>query len=342
MLIKGSPSAGYFGQRLSDATFQTTPAMLASLPLSQLWRDAPLRMGAAALLLALGLQQAVVRSDLDDRLYAAWMRASVPAQEAGRGIGLFGYQAEIQGKALAGVADNASGLAWSGDTGTLFLAINNPEQIIELSPRGEVLRRIELSGFSDVESLDWVGGSRFVLAEERRQALVLVDLNETQTRIARDQARSFSLGIEAGNNKGFEGIAWDPRDNGLYIARERDPMRLYKLLGLLDGGPNAQISLVADLPEEAGALAHNSDLSGLHFDPVSNSLLVLSDESRLLSEVRPNGRAVSFLELSRGWHGLEKDVPQAEGVAMDEEGTLYLVSEPNLFYVFKRSAGERR
>jgi uncharacterized protein YjiK len=33
---------------------------------------------------------------------------------------------------------------------------------------------------------------------------------------------------------------------------------------------------------------------------------------------------------------LQKTVPQAEGIAMDDDGTMYLVSEPNLFYVFKK------
>jgi uncharacterized protein YjiK len=38
----------------------------------------------------------------------------------------------------------------------------------------------------------------------------------------------------------------------------------------------------------------------------------------------------------RGFHGLKQTVPQAEGVALDDDGTVYIVSEPNLFYVFKK------
>ncbi|MGK8346741.1 SdiA-regulated domain-containing protein, partial [Pseudomonas aeruginosa] len=34
-------------------------------------------------------------------------------------------------------------------------------------------------------------------------------------------------------------------------------------------------------------------------------------------------------------------IPRAEGVAIDDEGTIYMVSEPNLFYVFRKKSGER-
>ena len=50
------------------------------------------------------------------------------------------------------------------------------------------------------------------------------------------------------------------------------------------------------------------------------------------------GRPLSTLSLRKGYQGLERTVPQAEGIAMDDAGTLYLVSEPNLFYVFKPAA----
>ena len=36
------------------------------------------------------------------------------------------------------------------------------------------------------------------------------------------------------------------------------------------------------------------------------------------------------------FNGLQKTNPRAEGVAMEEQGTLYIISEPALFYRFKR------
>ncbi len=78
------------------------------------------------------------------------------------------------------------------------------------------------------------------------------------------------------------------------------------------------------------------DLSSLQFDEGTGHLLALSDESRLVVELDTDGEPVSTLSLLRGMHGLKRSVPQAEGVAMDDRGVLYLVSEPNLFYVFSK------
>ncbi|MOA64726.1 hypothetical protein D3C78_1908710 [compost metagenome] len=48
------------------------------------------------------------------------------------------------------------------------------------------------------------------------------------------------------------------------------------------------------------------------------------------------GKVVSFRSLAGGFAGLQKGIPQAEGVTIDDEGHLYLISEPNLFYRFTR------
>ncbi len=76
------------------------------------------------------------------------------------------------------------------------------------------------------------------------------------------------------------------------------------------------------------------DLSGLHFDQGSGHLLVLSQQSMLLAEVSHEGERISYLDLERGFNQQVEDIPQAEGVTVDAQGDLYIVSEPNLIYRF--------
>ena len=77
-----------------------------------------------------------------------------------------------------------------------------------------------------------------------------------------------------------------------------------------------------------------NDLSSLTLHEASGHLLLLSDRSKLVVEYDADGNPISMLPLWRGFRGLKASVPQAEGVALDSDGRLYIVSEPNLFYRF--------
>jgi uncharacterized protein YjiK len=57
----------------------------------------------------------------------------------------------------------------------------------------------------------------------------------------------------------------------------------------------------------------------------------------MLLELDELGEQVSFMTLLGGFNGLKETIPRAEGVAIDEQGTLYMVSEPNLFYRFEKT-----
>ena len=153
----------------------------------------------------------------------------------------------------------------------------------------------------------------------------------------------------------LSGLTFDPERRTLFAITNSHPeiielsldgrvLRRIPVVGLED--PEAieylapSLYVVADDPMRDDALPLK-DLSSLHFDAASGHLMALSDESRQIVELDRQGRPVSRLILRGGRHGLQASVPQAEGMAMDDQGRLYVVSEPNLFYRFARphSAG---
>nr|ART35410.1 A233 [uncultured bacterium] len=63
-------------------------------------------------------------------------------------------------------------------------------------------------------------------------------------------------------------------------------------------------------------------MSSVVFDQQSGHLILLSDESKLLIEMTDEGKVVSFRSLERGFAGLLKGIPQAEGATIDDKGYL--------------------
>jgi len=293
----------------------------------------PLVLAACGLLAVLALGVAEQQFRLAER---GWFNLKTWWQPAEQSMGLDRYRVVIEAQAVEGLDDDISALTYDPDRKTLFTVTNKRSELIELSLDGRILRRVPLTGFGDPEAVEYVGPNSFVITDERTQRLIRVRLDDDTLFLDAQDAEQLSLGIGLNGNKGFEGLAYDSAGKRLFVAKERDPMVIYEIHGFPHSNPQQPYAVHVVQDRKRDARLFVRDLSSLQFDERSGHLLALSDESRLVIELDVKGKPLSTLSLRKGYQGLKQTVPQAEGIAMDEAGTIYLVSEPNLFYVFKQ------
>lgn len=245
------------------------------------------------------------------------------------------YRVGIEGAEIAGLSDNTSGLTFSPATGTLFTAINRPAKLAELSRDGQLLRRIPLTGASDVEGITHVEGDRFILVDEGRHRLSWVTITPQTAEIDLGTAPFLTLDLGAFENMGFEGISWDQRRKELVIVQEMWPVRVLVIGGLDQAVLGQGLGVtVREWHPDSWAGHFLADLSSVTVHDSTGNMLLLSDLSSILAEYAPDGTPLGLMTLWSGWHGLTRSVPQAEGVAIGPQGEIFVVSEPNLFYRF--------
>lgn len=251
-------------------------------------------------------------------------------------IALDQYRVTIEAQTIDGLDDDVSALTFDPIRKSLFTVTNKNTELVELSLDGKILRRIALIGFGDPEAVEFISEDIYVITDERQQRLIKVHLDDDTQFLDAAEAEQMTLGVHMSGNKGFEGLAYDSVGKRLFVAKERDPMLIYEVHGFPHHNPEKSyaVHVINNPKRDAGLFVR--DLSSLQYDERSGHLLALSEESRLIIELGIDGRPLSTLSLSKGRQGLQKTVPQAEGLAMDDDGILYLVSEPNLFYVFKK------
>lgn len=251
-------------------------------------------------------------------------------------IGLDRYQVVVEARVIEGLDDDVSALTYDPVRKSLFTVTNKNSELIELSLEGRIIRRIALVGFGDPEAVEFISADIYVLTDESQQRLIKIHLEESTTFLDAADAEQMTLGVHMSGNTGFEGLAYDSVGKRLFVAKERNPMLIYEVQGFPHYNPEKSyaVHVINDPKRDAGMFVR--DLSSLQYDERSGHLLALSDESRLILELDVDGRPLSTLSLRKGRQGLQKTVPQPEGIAMDDDGTMYLVSEPNLFYVFKK------
>ena len=239
-----------------------------------------------------------------------------------------GYQLTLA-HPLGAIARNLSGLTYSRDTGTLYAVINRPAGLAEISTSGQVLRHFpHIAGLHDIEGIAHVQGDVFAVVEEasNRVRWLQVPAQGAPRLLPRPPLQLPEANFA---NLGLEGLAWDAAARRLLLVQERWPTRV---LSVGDDGVAHTSAIETEGHLEA------SDLSSIERDPRSGHVLLLSDESATVYEHAATGELLARLPLQAGQHGLSSAVPQAEGMALDDHGRLYIVSEPNLFYRFERGA----
>ncbi|WP_409312957.1 SdiA-regulated domain-containing protein [Pseudomonas putida] len=267
----------------------------------------------------------------DDR-GALWVKESFESTaERSESVWLPDYQVDIDAKPLPGMDDDeASDVAFNPQTRTLFAVMGKNPFLVELSLEGDVLRKIPLNGWNNPEGVAVLEDGNLAITDERLHDLTVVKVDAQTTALNRDDFPSYDLGPSVKSNKGFEAIAWDPLRQRLIIGEERPP----KLYTWNTDGRSPLKGEKQPLPSDELDLRN---LSALGVDPRTGHLLVLSADSNMLLELDEQGQQVSFMTLLGGFNGLEGTIPRAEGVAMDDKGTLYMVSEPALFYRFQKN-----
>ncbi|MCO7609866.1 MULTISPECIES: SdiA-regulated domain-containing protein [Pseudomonas chlororaphis group] len=266
----------------------------------------------------------------DDR-GALWLQEGfVSSAERNASIWLPSYRAVIDAKALPGMErDEASDLSYNPHTKTLFSVMGKNPFLVELTLQGDVLRKMPLVGWSNPEGVAVLENGLLAIVDERQHSLVIVKVDaNTQALNIADFPR-YDLGPSQDQNKAFEAIAWNPRKQQLLLGEERPP-------ALFTWNSDGGQVLKGDKQKLASDELDLRNLSALGVDPRTGHVLVLSADSHLLLELDEQGEQVSFMALLGGFNGLKKTIPRAEGVAMDEAGNLYMVSEPNLFYRFEK------
>ena len=253
-----------------------------------------------------------------------------PQAERDAAVWLPDYHAFIDGKLLPGMEkDEASDLTYNPETKTLFSVMGKNAFLVELNLEGDVLRKMPLNGWSNPEGVAYLSGGRMAITDERQHLMTVVQVTPDTKALNLADWPQFDLGPSANQNKGFEGIAWDPRRGQLLLGEER-PAAMFTLKSDAEG------KWQGDKVKLAYTTLNLRNLSALGVDPRTGNTLVLSADSHMLLELDPTGKQVSFMTLLGGMNGLKDTIPRAEGVAMDESGTIYMVSEPNLFYVFRK------
>jgi uncharacterized protein YjiK len=223
----------------------------------------------------------------------------------------------------------ASGVTYNKDNNRLYIVEDEGLTLYETDTRGNVLSTMTMSGFADVEGITYIGNGQFLLVEERVQDIFKITYTPGGT-LRRATLPFFSFGPEVGN-VGLEGVSYDPVTGRIIGVKEKIAQALYfadvnlaTMGGTVTGFDPGLSSTLQDLAD-VQSLGTVLSLQGT---ADAANLLVISQESSRLVEINRAGTILGQFDFT----GFSTS---AEGVTIDQDGTIYVVSEDPKLFIFK-------
>lgn len=242
------------------------------------------------------------------------------------------------------LGQESSGVAYNPDTGTLFVVGDGGTSVTQVTKTGALVDTMTLPAgsspqgteFYDIEGIAYIGSGEFVFTEERDRQLVRFTYAPGTT-LTRAQTKTVKLGTTVGN-VGLEGLTYDPSTSGFIPVKETSPLGIFQTTIDWDAGTASNgspttvnstnlfdpaLSGVADYAD-VFALSNLPTLTG----PDADNLIIISQESGRIIESTRSGAVQSSLTIRPDLDTTISVQDQThEGVTMDEDGNLYVVSE---------------
>jgi len=238
---------------------------------------------------------------------------------------------------IGAIPNDLSGITYNPLTNTLFMVQNGDPTVYETNLSGNVLREIELTNFEDTEGIVHIAGTRYAVVEERKGKVIFFDIFSNTNQVNynnTDQVQMPTALGPWGGNTGLEGITYYPLEGEIFTVKEKNP-KAYHSFDMPASFPvtlsTSEVDIVCDLTQNPFnfldvAGVHHLGLSGATNPTTGTHTLLLSQESKALVEVDADCNEISRLFFPY--------INQPEGITMDNNGTVYIVAEPNEFYVF--------
>jgi uncharacterized protein YjiK len=234
---------------------------------------------------------------------------------------------------LADYAQQSSGLAYNSDRDRLYVITNSPAQIHILTTQGKHIAKVDLVGFNDTEGITYLANDNFAVVSERTGAVSWFTLKPDYQTITFDPEKTTKIFSRPAGNKGLEGISYASDSSQLFLVKERSPKTIYALQWPVVNIEQPTYSI----PWNAASEWLTRSFSGISYHQETKHLFILSRRSSSISEYTLSGEKIGSFALKSNFSRLQNEIGKAEGIVIASDGTLYICSETNQLYIFKKT-----